>query len=185
MNNGKQVFNFTMPGSTDFEGKQVFQLHQTITGTSMDEEMPVNTFYFQFDNSNYEIRQPALLMAIGEQQSVVYSKPAQEQKFNLQPGQSHEQTFTISDTNSDVKETKMKVKRSFVGMEQQSVAAGTFDTCHFKIEVDATQADGSSDKYEGHQWIAKDLGVIVKQQHEDQVMQLAEANIGEQHFPAK
>ncbi|MCH1925056.1 hypothetical protein L9G74_00330 [Shewanella sp. C32] len=181
----KLAFNFTMPGSTDFEGKAVSQLHQTITGTEMDDDMPANTFYYQFDSANYQIRQPAMLMALGGKESVVYSKPAQEQQFNLQPGQSHEQTFTMSEANPDAKETTVKFKRSFVGMEQQSVTAGKFDSCHFKIEVDTTEADGSTDKYVGHQWIAKGLGVIVKQQRGDQVMQLVDAKIGDQHFPAK
>lgn len=177
--------NYTMLGSTDFEGKTLLQLQHKITGTSMDDDLPQHTFYYEVDKDHYAFKQPAILMQLADKQTVIYNTPEQVQTFNLQPGQSFAQTITMAEANPDAKGSTIEIKRTFVGMEPITVAAGQFDSCHFRMDVKTTSADGSVQQNEAHNWVAKGSGVSVQQQEGGQTLQLINAHIGEQHFPAK
>ncbi|MCH1925064.1 hypothetical protein L9G74_00370 [Shewanella sp. C32] len=177
--------NYTMPGSTDFEGKTLLQLQHKITGTSIDDDLPQHTFYYAVDKENYAFKQPAILMQLAERKAVIHNTPEQVQTFKLQPGQSFEQTITMAEANPDAQGSTIEIKRTFVGMEPITVAAGKFDTCHFRMDVKTTSADGRVQQNEAHQWVAKGSGVSVQQQEGGQTLQLINAHIGEQHFPSK
>lgn len=178
---------YTMLGSTEFEGKSVLQQQRKIVRKDIDENLlPLNISHFQLDKVHYEVKQSAMMFKRDDIIDVFYYTPAQIQKFNLQPGESFSHQFDVKQSGADGKTYHIDYLWTFVGMEPQNVPAGKFDTCYFKLDVNTTEPGGKTNTSHNQLWLAKGLGVPVKQQQDDHpAAQLVTAHIGTQDFPSK
>lgn len=63
--------------------------------------------------------------------------PPREDRYDLDPGESYTQTYTVSTSGAPVAipDTTSTVKRTYVGRESVTVPAGTFEACRFEEDV--------------------------------------------------
>lgn len=109
-------------------------------------------------------------------------EPAQVVKWNLDPGESHSQTFTIT-TSATVTTAGMSFpvpdtttnttqKRLYVGRDSITVPAGTFETCHFQEDSTVSGNTSSTDV-----WFSVGSGVQIKAVADGDVTELLSASI--------
>jgi hypothetical protein len=85
--------------------------------------------------------------------------PPREDRYDLDPGQSYTQTYTVSVSGGPVAipDTTTTVKRTYVGRESITVPAGTFETCHFQEDSTVSGTTVTADM-----WFTVGSGIQIK-----------------------
>lgn len=94
-------------------------------------------------------------------------EPGAEFRFGLDVGESYSQTYAVNSTSTvdgqtfEFSSTETD-QTTYVGQEQITVPAGTFDTCHF---TETYSIDGETGTYD--YWISVGSGVSIKSVYDD------------------
>ncbi|WP_028864579.1 hypothetical protein [Psychromonas aquimarina] len=92
-----------------------------------------------------------------------YYVPGRLSKFNLNKGDSYEQTVTETEVLSEsTNETVTNIKTTFTGFETVTVPAGTYKTCKFEYNASITMPDGLTQKFTASMWYAAEHGLPVQ-----------------------
>lgn len=107
--------------------------------------------------------------------------PGQLNRFDLAPGQSHTQNYTIkgsSTFNGMTSSGSQMIKQTttYIGVVKITVPAGTRDTCKFK-EVTTTTFQGVSLKTTRNIWYDVGSGILIQEDSESTITKLVSGSI--------
>ena len=97
-----------------------------------------------------------------------YYSPGLKTKFDLNAGESYEQTYTMIEHDPlNPGDTVYDSVVKFVGIETITVPAGTYKTCKFEDKSTVTSSDGVTEADNTTTWYAVEHGIVVKNKVDD------------------
>ncbi len=166
-NKPAETINYKVLEDTVFRGQAATRIEVT-NGTSSYYS------YLSIDNNEKSVSQ------LGNKSDDVesYYEPAMTMKFNLNKGDSYEQTTTlISEASFGNFEFVYIEYTTFKGIETITVPAGSYKTCKFEINSSFTNPDGLTEESTYSSWYTAESGIPVQAVDEESTHKLVEADI--------
>ncbi|WP_299022882.1 hypothetical protein [uncultured Photobacterium sp.] len=164
-NNDAERSSFSVMETTQFRGQQAIKVNDEISG--------FNTYY-SLDSSDKSYS----ILGVMDGDTEWYYTPGQQNKFDLNAGESFEQTYTkITVLPEQTADVVFDSVNKFIGIETITVPAGTYKTCRFEAKNTVTLPSGLKQQVNLTAWYAVRYGIQVKYEVDGVADELIEATI--------
>lgn len=181
----------TVGDIVSFFGDQARETNGTTTSTTTTQQGSTTTTSqtSTYTQSDAQVPQVTSLGAetststqAGSTQSTIRIDPGRVARYDLEAGQSFQQSYTTTVENNVpgfgtvTTTTETDETSTYVGRETVTVRAGTFETCRFDDTVTQT-TQGQSSTSQSSNWFDTGSGLLVRQVSGDTTSELVEGTI--------